>query len=319
MQAPHFVEVAAAVLLRPDGSYLLAQRPAGKVYAGYWEFPGGKVEPGEPLLQALTRELHEELGIDVVRAYPWIVLTYLYPHARVRLHFHRVLEWRGEPHPREAQRLAWNAPGAPTVAPVLPANGPVLKGLSLPTVMGITHAEQLGVPEQLAALDAALAHGLKLVMVREKQMASAQLLPFAQAVVARCRRAGALAVVNGDIALARSSAADGVHLPAAQLLAANSRPAVEWCGASCHDVGELEHAARLELDYVLLGPVLPTLSHPGAPTLGWEHFTRLIERYSLPVLAVGGMGPAQLQTAWRAGAHGVAMLRAAWGQFRNRS
>jgi 8-oxo-dGTP diphosphatase len=155
--------------------------------------------------------------------------------------------------------------------------------------------------------------------VREKQMASAELLPFAQAVVARCRRAGALVVVNGDIALATCSAADGVHLPAAQLLAAKARPAVEWCGASCHDARELQHAVRLALDYVLLGPVLPTLSHPGAPTLGWERFTRLIERYPLPVLAVGGMGPAQLQTAWRAGAHGVAMLRGAWGRFRNGS
>ena len=94
------IEVAAAVLVRPDGAFLLAQRPAGKVYAGYWEFPGGKIEPGEAADAALARELHEELGIDVVTAYPWITREHVYEHGHVRLNFFRVTEWTGEPHPR---------------------------------------------------------------------------------------------------------------------------------------------------------------------------------------------------------------------------
>src|ERR1043165_8594350 len=101
------VEVAAAVIQRADGAFLLAQRPPGKVYAGYWEFPGGKVEAGEPAELALARELHEELSIDVLTAYPWITREYLYPHAHVQLKFFRVLEWQGEPHPREEQAIAW--------------------------------------------------------------------------------------------------------------------------------------------------------------------------------------------------------------------
>jgi 8-oxo-dGTP diphosphatase len=88
------VDVAAAVILRPDGAFLLACRPPGKVYAGYWEFPGGKVEPGEGLADALARELHEELGIDVVSATPWITRVFSYPHATVRLHFFRVFARR---------------------------------------------------------------------------------------------------------------------------------------------------------------------------------------------------------------------------------
>jgi len=115
------VEVVAAVIERPDGSFLLAQRPAGKVYAGYWEFPGGKVEPGEPLAAALSRELHEELGIDVESAHPWIVQVYAYPHAKVRLNFFRVRAWHGEPHGKEAQQLAWQHVSALEVAPLLPA------------------------------------------------------------------------------------------------------------------------------------------------------------------------------------------------------
>ncbi len=105
------VEVAAAVIQRADGSFLLAQRPQGKVYAGYWEFPGGKVEAGERAAGALARELNEELGVVVETAYPWITRVFTYPHATVRLNFFRVTWWRGEPHPREHQAIAWQPPG----------------------------------------------------------------------------------------------------------------------------------------------------------------------------------------------------------------
>ena len=164
------VEVVAAVIERPDGSFLLAQRPAGKVYAGYWEFPGGKVEPGEPLPAALQRELHEELDIDVDIAYPWIVQTYAYPHAKVRLNFFRVRAWRGEPHGREDQQLAWQRASAVDVAPLLPANAPVLRALLLPFEYAITHAGEIGTAVQLSRLDERLARGLRLIQVREKGM-----------------------------------------------------------------------------------------------------------------------------------------------------
>ena len=132
------VEVAAAVIQRPDGAFLLAQRPHGKVYAGYWEFPGGKVEPGEPLERALARELHEELGIEVERAYPWITRTFVYPHAEVRLHFHRVLAWRGDPRALEHDALGWRPPDSVDLDPLLPANGPILRGLALPAEYAIS-------------------------------------------------------------------------------------------------------------------------------------------------------------------------------------
>jgi 8-oxo-dGTP diphosphatase len=126
------VEVVAAVIQRDDGQFLLGERPSGKVYAGYWEFPGGKVEPGESPLAALGRELNEELGITVERAYPWLTRDYDYAHAAVRLRFHRVLAWSGELHGRENQRFEWQRPGAVAVEPMLPANGPILKALTLP-------------------------------------------------------------------------------------------------------------------------------------------------------------------------------------------
>src|SRR5438552_17529712 len=124
------IEVAAAVIQRGDGRFLLAQRPQGKVYAGYWEFPGGKVEPGEDFARALFRELHEELGIDVRAAYPWITREYVYPHGHVRLNFFRVLEWSGEPHPREDQAIAWQGAAPATGSPELAAERPVPPSLS---------------------------------------------------------------------------------------------------------------------------------------------------------------------------------------------
>ena len=119
------VDVAAGVLLRPDGTYLLGQRAADTVYAGYWEFPGGKVEAGETIEQALRRELHEELGMDAQRIQTWQVTEHDYPHARVRLHWCLVEHWQGALQAREGQELSWQA-CPPDVAPVLPGAYPIL-------------------------------------------------------------------------------------------------------------------------------------------------------------------------------------------------
>jgi len=306
------VEVVAAVIERPDGRFLLAQRPAGKVYAGYWEFPGGKVEPGEPLAAALARELHEELGIEVEIADPWIVRIYAYPHAKVKLNFFRVRAWHGEPHGKERQQLAWQRASAVDVAPLLPANAPVLRALQLPFEYAITHAGEIGAAEQLSRLDERLAQGLRLIQVREKGMQAPALERFAGAAIALARPYGARVLINSDIELAGRLGADGVHLAAAQLARLERRPALAWCAASCHNAAELARAAQLGVDFAVLGPVQATPSHPDSMPLGWEGFTARAGGAALPVFALGGMGPGDLETAWRCGAQGVAMVRGSW-------
>ena len=306
------VEVVAAVIERPDGSFLLAQRPADKVYAGYWEFPGGKVEPGEALAAALARELHEELGIEVERAYPWIVRNYVYPHARVRLNFFRVRGWHGEAHGKETQRLAWQRVDALDVAPLLPANAPVLRALQLPCEYAITHAGEIGTEAQLGLLERALARGLRLIQVREKDMQAAALERFAGAVVARARAYGARVLINSDWELAQRVGADGVHLAAAQLARLQHRPDCGWCAASCHSAEELARARQLGGDFAVLGPVQATPTHPQARPLGWEGFGALALGAEMPLFALGGLRPGDLETAWSRGAHGIAMLRGSW-------
>lgn len=306
------VEVAAAVVMRDNGRFLLARRPVGKVYAGYWEFPGGKIESGESPLAALRRELHEELGIDVEEAYPWITRDYDYPHAAVRLRFLRVTGWHGEPHGREAQGLAWQSLSDISVSPLLPANVPVLRALSLPTTYGVTNASGDGIDESLRRVETAIKNGLRLIQIREKAFSQSKLREFSERVIAIARTHGARVLINSDVTLAADLGADGVHLTAAQIGTLPQRPPHRLVGASCHDAIELERALILGADFVVLGPVLPTASHPALQSMGWEQFATLIQDYPLPAYAIGGMLPKHMRQAWRAGAHGIAMMRAAW-------
>jgi 8-oxo-dGTP diphosphatase len=307
------IDVAAAVLVRADGSFLMAQRPAGKVYGGYWEFPGGKLEPGEPAARALARELHEELGLDIEAATPWITRVYTYPHGTVRLHFFRVRRWQGEPRGREGQAFAWQRVEATTVAPMLPANEPVLRALRLPTEYALSNATQVGDEAFVAALERRLGEGLRLVQLREKAMPRERLARLAARVVRLVRDAGGIVLVSDDETLAREAGAHGVHLTAARLAVIEGRPPFEQVGASIHSGAELRGAERLGIDFAVLGPVHPTPTHPGASPLGWEGFERIARDAAIPVFGIGGLAPGDLERAWMHGAHGLAMIRGAWG------
>ena len=311
MTAAATQEVAVAVLLRDDGTFLLGRRPAGKPYAGYWEFPGGKVEAGETVADALRRELREELALDVERAYPWITRRFVYPHATVNLRFYRVTAWHGDLKDHEHEAVAWQRPGSVDVAPLLPANDSVLKALRLPPIYAVTHAGPAA-GDFLPCLEQALARGLKLVQVRDPGMDEAAFRAFATEVISRARPWGALVLVNGDPELAARLGADGVHLNSARLSLLERRPDLPWVAASCHDPRELERAADLGLDFAVLGPVRPTPTHPDATPLGWARFRELTRNCPLPVFAIGGLRPEHLDEAWEHGAHGVAIMRAAW-------
>jgi 8-oxo-dGTP diphosphatase len=306
------VEVAAAVILRADGAFLLARRPEGKVYAGWWEFPGGKVEAGEPPAAALSRELHEELGIEVRKAWPWLTRVFTYEHATVRLNFFRVTEWAGDPHPREAQTLAWQRLDEPLLEPMLPANAPIISSLGLPSEYAVSSVAVLGEEAFLRRLEGRLRGGLRLVQLREKQLARPALLELAKRTCELTHRYKARVLVNADAELAREAGADGVHFTSERLLRLDARPDGLLAGASCHDAIELSQAVRLGLDFAVVGPVEATASHPGASALGWARFAELARGCAIPVYAIGGLHPSDMESAWRSGGHGIAMLSGAW-------
>ncbi|HEY4529491.1 MAG TPA: 8-oxo-dGTP diphosphatase MutT [Luteimonas sp.] len=341
---PH-VHVLAAVITDARGRVLLTRRTEGRDLAGLWEFPGGKQEPGETPEQALARELEEELGIQACIGEHLITVPQRYPTKRLRLEVRHVGRWTGVPRGREGQALAWVPPHKLASYAMPPADTPVVAALQQPDRYAISP----GLPEGsrgsghgrdracdgasaamaattgqplpdaagawLAGLEATLGSGIRRIQLRLPNIDPDLFRQLAAIAANRCRSAGAELLLNADIALA-AELGTGVHLRSSQLARLAERPSLAEgapLAASCHTAEDLAHAARLGCDFVVLGAVKPTASHPGQPGIGWEAFAALRETVSLPVYAIGGLGPEDMGEARRHGAQGVAGIRALWG------
>lgn len=295
---------AVAVLVRADGQVLMGQRPEGKAWAGWWEFPGGKVEEGELPGEALVRELQEELGITVAHAYPWLTRQFDYPEKTVKLHFYMVRAWHGEPYGKEGQLLLWQHPRAVTVSPVLPANAPILKALQLPLVYANTDMLSVGETIFFERFNLALNNGLRLIQVHEPALAKSALIAFAERVVQCATPYAAIVLLRGDIELAQTIGADGVHLEAEQMMSLTTRPEVPWCIATCHHAEHMAYATMLGLDGVVFATAKQAVPD-------WANFSSMIIGNTMPVYADVGIDANSLDAAWQSGAHGVATTIAA--------
>ena len=308
------VEVVAGVIADARGRILLARRTEGRDLAGLWEFPGGKREPGESPQATLARELHEELGIVAEIGAPLIAVPQQYPHKRLRLDVRRVDAWQGTPKGLDGQALAWVPPQKLAGYAMPPADRPVVAALLQPDRYLVTPAPGNDDGSWLQALELALGQGVRRVQLRSGEGTDpTHWRVLAARAVALCREAGADVLVNGDIALARELDA-GVHLRAAQLQQLDQRPlpAGRTVAASGHDAADLQHAERLRCDFAVLGPLKPTPTHPRATGIGWQRFAALREQVSLPLYAIGGMTPADIDDARAHGAQGIAAIRALW-------
>jgi len=309
----HFLpelHVAVGVIESADGRILIAQRPSHTHLGGYWEFPGGKLEPGETVRQALQRELKEELDIWAEPGRPLIRVRHCYPERRVLLDVWRVTCFDGTPRGLQGQRLRWvmseelDRYGFPA------ANFPIRTAVRLPDCYAILNHE--GDRHRFwDELEHLLESGLTLIQFRAKQLDPHQYAALAYAVIRRCHSAGARVIVNGEAETAVLLKADGVHLTAKKLMDLSSRPLPLslWVGASCHNVKELCQAERIGADFALLSPLLPTATHPEQPAMGWEQFALSVDRVNLPVFALGGLGPADVGQVQWCGGQGVAGIR----------
>jgi 8-oxo-dGTP diphosphatase len=308
------IRVVAAVLTDAQRRVLIARRPAGKPMAGYWEFPGGKLEAGETPFAGLARELQEELGVRVQHAWPFIRLSHVYPEARVQLDVWRVAAYSGQARAVEGQELAWVKSRDLSGWNLLPADGPIVTAIRLPPSMLVTPSPPAAAQQFLDRLAQLLERGLDFVQLRAHELGMPDYISLARAAVDLCHRQGAGIVLNTQPEVARELGADGVHLSNARLLHLTKRPMPEdfLVGASCHDEAGLLKASACGLDYVILGPVLATPSHPRAAVLGWEGFRRLASNSPLPVYAIGGMSADDVERVRGLGGHGIAAMRGLW-------
>jgi 8-oxo-dGTP diphosphatase len=296
----------------PQGRVLISKRHADTHQGGLWEFPGGKLEPGESPLAALQRELTEELGIVLLQAEPLIGISHDYPDRRIRLDVFRVLEYSGQPRGMEGQPLAWRLPQAMQTDEFPAADRPIITALQLPDRYLITGENPQRPEVFLQHLALALERGLTLVQLRAHTLADKEYNLLARVAWDICRDHGARMLLSRPDQ--PQTWADGVHLTRHQLMAMSTRPGgAGLVGASCHDPRELAQAQRLGLDYALLSPVQPTASHPGRPAIGWDRFRAWVESLNLPVYALGGVGGDSLAQAKLCGAQGIAAIRSFWG------
>ena len=309
--------VVAGVIIDARGRVLLARRTEGSELAGLWEFPGGKVEPGETPEAALARELDEELGIEVDVGAPVMVVPQLTPRRRLRLDVRRIKAWRGTPKGYEGQALAWVQPGKLVRYDMPAPDLPVVAALLQPDHCLVTPPPGNDDGEWIASLEAALAGGVRRVQFRMPGIDRGRRHRLLSNAALRCDAAGAQLLVNGDAGLACEFGL-GLHLPAAQLREQRQRPvpADAPLSASCHDADELRLAQALGCDFAIVGPVHPTPTHPDHGGIGWARFEALREQVSLPIYAIGGLGPDDIAEARSHGAQGIAAIRGLWGAAR---
>jgi 8-oxo-dGTP diphosphatase len=309
----HRIHVAVGALLDAAGRVLVTRRPAEVHQGGLWEFPGGKLEPGEAARAALVRELREELGIEVRAARPLIRVHHDYGDRRVVLEVFLVSDFAGKPRGLEGQPLDWVAPAAMEVERFPAADKPIIDALRLPARYLITGADPADAPGFLRRLQTSLAAGIGLVQLRAHAVADVDYRGLAREAFALCEGAGAKLVLNRDPQLVADLPAHGLHLQAAALWGQPARPGgADLVGASCHTAADLKRAAALGLDYALLGPVMPTATHPKAATLGWSGFAALADAAALPVYALGGLSENDLQRSFGHGAQGIAAISGFW-------
>lgn len=314
------LHVVAAVIHDPDDEtrVLISQRHADSHQGGKWEFPGGKVEPGEDPATALKRELHEELGITVKDAKPFIRVNHVYPDKAVHLDVWRVNEFQDPPAGREGQTIKWVNITRLHDYDYPQANIPIIRALELPPVYAISAAGRMGQDVFIGCLRRALENGLQLLQLREPDLDSQAYADLARIVISECHGHDARVILNTEADLVGSLGADGLQVNSRRLMQLRRRPLAgeKLVFASCHDLEELHRAESIGVDAALLSPVLETPSHPGARILGWAGFSKLVAQTSIPVYALGGMRPESLQLARSHGATGIAMITAFWERYR---
>lgn len=318
-QGAQEVHVAVGVVIR-NGRVLIARRPEHAHQGGLLEFPGGKVEPGETVQQALVREMYEETGLQLIAndLQPVIGIHHDYGDKRVFLDVWTTTSAAGQAESREGQPVQWLLPDELQDTDFPEANRPVIRALQLPSQLALTGAIDLEGGVGLRRLQQSFkASPQPMIVLRVPDAAhcNEHYDTLVRGAVALCHGAGSRLMLHGaPELLQRYPQVAGVHMPWREAGKITQRPQGTgyWLGVSCHNADQLAHAAEIGADYATLGHVMETLSHPGEPALGWDRFRRLVAAARLPVYAIGGVAPNDVLPARQLGAQGIAGIRFWW-------
>lgn len=310
------LQVAVGVIKNTKGQIFISLRDKSLHQGGLWEFPGGKIEASETALQALSRELKEELNIVVTTATPLITVNYQYPDLAVQLNVFLVEHFSGTAESSEGQPFKWVTPMELAKHAFPAANQPIITAAQLPPYYAILDdADESLLWVNLQKL---LARGIKLIHFRLKTLPPDKIEKFIDTAYPLCKKHSAILMLNSAVKNAKNLPFNGIHLTSRHLMSLTSRPRFSratseqppWLAASCHNLQELQHAQTIGVDFVVLAPVLATKTHPDAEPLGWDQFTKLVDQVNLPVYALGGLSESELDIVRRTGGQGIAAIRA---------
>lgn len=308
------IHVAAAVITNLSGEVLIAKRSEAQHQGGLWEFPGGKVEQGESALSALSRELYEELGIEVTEARPLIKVPHHYSDKSVLLDVFEVTRFTGEAWGKEGQPIKWVAKAEMDHFSFPAANQPILNACLLPTMLAIT-PDFTTLDGLVDFVEQALSCGAQGVMLRNHTLPDDMFERAYQRINGMLASTSIPLIVNCSLELATALQADALHLSASRLSELQGRDQFSgrWLSASCHNRAELDRALAKNIDFITLSPVLSTGSHPETEPLGWPIFQQMVDECAIPVYALGGLDKHVLGQAIGCGAQGIAGI-SAWSQ-----
>ena len=304
------LHVVAGVIYNSENKVLITCRPEHVHQGGLWEFPGGKVEQGETALEALNRELHEEIDITVQQARPLIRITHAYPDKTILLDIWQIEKWQGKPYGCEGQEMAWCSLNDLKNKQFPVADIPIIKAIQLPTQYLITPEPQD--KKFFYQLESCLDSGIKLVQLRAKKLSELDYCHHAERALILCDRYQAKLLTNSSLKTAISVGTDGVNLNSKRLFTDLEIPNNLLVAASCHSLAEIDQANKLKLDFIAVSPVHVTTSHPDSSPLGWQQFFQLTESANCPVFALGGMKISDIEIATAHGAQGIAAISGLW-------
>lgn len=313
------IHVAVAVIVNSCNEVCISLRHKDAHQGGLWEFPGGKIEQGESVEQALAREIQEELNLHITSSRPLITVVHDYADKKVCLHVCKVLTYTGTAAGIEGQEVKWLPVSELPSYDFPAANLAIIKALQLPEKYLIT-GSFLDKNDFINKLEQALDNKIELIQLRLKNNCKKNLVQ-AQYILEQasycCKQHAAKLMLNLSPdylqALDLSSIDySGFHVDSKTLMTLSQRLSGRLFSASCHNKEELQKARQLQADFVVLSPVQKTASHPEADAMGWQQFTELVKTVSVPVYALGGLSENDLQIAWQHGAQGIAAISAFW-------